>query len=122
MTPDIDETPDNVSEDVEFRYFEPAAVATAISGIMVCENFGDAHEFIEYICDRPIWSHQLPSIHRLIKKRGYDVWPWTKEAETAMGAGDAALTLGRKLNEQYERIPATKGSFSDIIRTALAEN
>lgn len=36
-------------------------IVSAYTGYMICENFGDLHEFIEEVMERPVFTHELAS-------------------------------------------------------------
>lgn len=47
-----------------------AAIVTAYTGFVI-GNFGDAHEYIEKIMGRPVWTHEMANeeIAREIRKK-----------------------------------------------------
>lgn len=44
------------------------AIITAYTGIMVCSDFLDVHEYMEKIMERPVWTHEIPMLADEIKK------------------------------------------------------
>jgi hypothetical protein len=49
---------------------EQAIVLSAYTGILLCDDFGEVHEYIEKILERPVWTHELAS---------KEVWEQIKE-------------------------------------------
>lgn len=45
------------------------AILTAYTGINLCKDFSEAHEYIEEIMGRPIFTHELPKFADEIKKK-----------------------------------------------------
>jgi hypothetical protein len=44
---------------VSRKAFGTDAVLTLATGAMVCEDFGDMHELVEFLTGEPVWAHQL---------------------------------------------------------------
>lgn len=41
------------------KTFPIGVIISSVSGILVADNFGDVHEFFEWIAGEPVWTHQL---------------------------------------------------------------
>ena len=46
-------------------------VISAYTGFLLCDDFGDMHEYIEQILGRPVWTHELadPKIIEEIREK-----------------------------------------------------
>lgn len=42
------------------RSFSPAVILSAYTGVLMC-GFSDMHEYIEYVMERPVFTHELGS-------------------------------------------------------------
>lgn len=38
---------------------EQALLLSAYTGVLLCESFGDLHEYIEKIVERPVFTHEM---------------------------------------------------------------
>lgn len=45
------------------------AVISAYTGILICKTFSPVHEYIEEIMGRPVWTHEILSLHDEIKNK-----------------------------------------------------
>ena len=45
------------------------AIISAFTGTLCCEDFSIVHEYIEEIMERPVLTHEIPSIGEEIKER-----------------------------------------------------
>lgn len=45
------------------------AILTAYTGVNLCKDFSKAHEYIEEIMGRPVFTHELPVLSKEIKKK-----------------------------------------------------
>ncbi len=45
------------------------AVLSAYTGVLLCEEFDDVHQYIEELMGRPVYTHELPSLEKEIKRR-----------------------------------------------------
>lgn len=45
------------------------AILTAYTGVNLCKDFSKAHEYIEEIMGKPIFTHELPMLAEEIKKK-----------------------------------------------------
>lgn len=44
------------------KEYNLAAVLSITTGYMLVEDFGIIHELIEWLCKKPVFSHQIPSV------------------------------------------------------------
>lgn len=45
------------------------AVLSAYTGVLLCESFTPVHEYIEHILERPVFTHEIPSLTDEIKEK-----------------------------------------------------
>lgn len=46
----------------EAKDFTIGAAASITTGILLCDNFGEVHELMEWLAGFPIWTHQIPRL------------------------------------------------------------
>lgn len=46
-------------------------IVSAYTGTLMCD-FSDLHEYIEEKMGRPVWTHEFPSLQKLIKELSKD--------------------------------------------------
>lgn len=44
----------------ETKIFDPRALASITTGILLLDGFGKVHEAIEHVLGRSLWTHELP--------------------------------------------------------------
>ncbi len=51
---------------IEQRSFPIEVIVSCTQGSLLCE-FSKLHEFIEFVCDGPVWTHQLPRVSESVR-------------------------------------------------------
>ena len=62
---------------------EEGIILSAYTGYLLVEDFGDVHQFIEKLLDRPVWTHQLadPAIVEEIRTKCKPLIPIGREED-----------------------------------------
>lgn len=63
------------------KEFPIEVVISAASGIL-CSDFSSVHELIEFVMDRPIWTHEIPRIADAVADAIYSQHPQLKNVDT----------------------------------------
>lgn len=48
------------------------AIISAYTGLLLCESFTPAHDYIEHILGRPVLTHEIPKLQDEIKEKARD--------------------------------------------------
>lgn len=121
----------NISTEAQDKLFDPAALASITTGILLVESFSKMAEAAEWLLGHPIWTHEYPALSDKLRAAVLTQFPdmpankeearvdWRKLAEDVRVRYGAHVSVKRG-NSQREADPITTllnaiGPDNDII-------
>jgi len=77
-----------VPDPLEEAIFSTEAVLSAVTGVLVCDDFGEVCSVLDFVLGRSHFTHQLPAAADEAKPIIVTQYPWLADVHLTAGSGD----------------------------------